>query len=241
MVDFAGNHVVVTGGTGALGRAVIGRLRAVGAVCHVPNLVAAELDSFPYTSDPAVHITRGIDLADESSVRGFYQALPPLWASIHLAGGFAMTPIGEMSAEDFMAQFRMNALSCLLCSAAAVAAFRARREPGPAGARGGRIVNVAARPALEPRLGAGMVAYTASKSAVAALTQALAQEMTDEEIWINAVAPSVLDTPANRTAMPDADHRRWVAPADLAELVVFLASPTNRVTRGAVIPVYGAA
>jgi NAD(P)-dependent dehydrogenase (short-subunit alcohol dehydrogenase family) len=241
MVDFAGSHVVVTGGTGTLGRAVIGRLRAVGAVCHVPNLVAAELDNFPYTSDPAVHITRGIDLADESSVRGFYQALPPLWASIHLAGGFAMAPIGEMSAEDFVAQFRMNALSCFLCSAAAVAAFRARREPGPAGARGGRIVNVAARPALEPRLGAGMVAYTASKSAVAALTQALAQEMTDEEIWINAVAPSVLDTPANRSAMPDADHRRWVAPADLAELVVFLASPGNRVTRGAVIPVYGAA
>jgi NAD(P)-dependent dehydrogenase (short-subunit alcohol dehydrogenase family) len=241
MVDFAGSHVVVTGGTGALGRAVISRLRAAGAVCHVPNFAAAELDDFPYATDPAVHITRGIDLADESSVRGFYQGLPPLWASIHLAGGFAMAPIGEMSAEDFMAQFRMNALSCFLCSAAAVAAFRIRRQPGPAGARGGRIVNVAARPALEPRLGAGMVAYTASKSAVAALTQALAQEMTDEEIWVNAVAPSVLDTPANRSAMPDADHHRWVAPADLAELVVFLASPANQVTRGAVIPVYGGA
>ena len=106
-------------------------------------------------------------------------------------------------------------------------------------AGGGRIVNVAARPALEPRLGAGMIAYAASKSAVAALTQALAQETTDEEIWINAVAPSVLDTPANRAAMPDADPRRWVAPADLAEIIVFLASPANRVTRGAVIPVYG--
>jgi NAD(P)-dependent dehydrogenase (short-subunit alcohol dehydrogenase family) len=241
MVDFAGSHVVVTGGTGALGRAVISRLRVAGAVCHVTNLVPAELDDFPYTSDPAVHITRGIDLADESSVRGFYQGLPRLWASVHLAGGFAMAPIAEMSAEDFMAQFRMNALSCFLCSAAAVAAFRARREPGPTGARGGRIVNVAARPALEPRLGAGMVAYTVSKSAVAALTQALAQEVTDEEIWVNAVAPSVLDTPANRSAMPDADHRRWVAPADLAELVVFLASAANRVTRGAVIPVYGGA
>jgi len=84
-----------------------------------------------------------------------------------------------------------------------------------------------------------MVAYTASKSAVAALTQALAQETTDEEIWVNAVAPSVLDTPANRAAMPNADPRRWVAPADLAEIVAFLASPANRVTRGAVIPVYG--
>jgi NAD(P)-dependent dehydrogenase (short-subunit alcohol dehydrogenase family) len=239
MVDFAGSHVVVTGGTGALGKAVIGALRVAGAISHVPNLLAAELDGFPYASDPGVRIVRGVDLADEVAVRGFYQALPPLWASIHLAGGFAMAPIAEMSGEDFMAQFRMNALSCFLCSAAAVAAFRARGQPGPGGARGGRIVNVAARPAVEPRLGAGMVAYTASKSAVAALTQALAQETTDEEIWINAVAPSVLDTPANRSAMPDADHHRWVAPADLAEIVVFLASPDNRVTRGAVIPVYG--
>ena len=84
-----------------------------------------------------------------------------------------------------------------------------------------------------------MVAYTASKSAVAALTQALGQETADEEIWINAVAPSVLDTPANRAAMPKADYSRWVAPDDLAEIIAFLASPANRATRGAVIPVYG--
>jgi NAD(P)-dependent dehydrogenase (short-subunit alcohol dehydrogenase family) len=239
MVDFSGSHVVVTGGTGALGRAVIGALRAGNAVCHVPNLIAAELDGFPYAADPGVHITRDVDLADEAAVRRFYQTLPPLWASVHLAGGFAMSPIGETSAADFTAQFRMNALSCFLCSAAAVAAFRARRAPGPGGAEGGRIVNVAARPALEPRLGAGMVAYTASKSAVAALTEALSQETTDEQIWVNAVAPSILDTPANRAAMPEANHARWVAPADLAEIIVFLASPTNRVTRGAVIPVYG--
>jgi len=239
MVDFAGSHIVVTGGTGALGRAVIAALRAAGAVCHVPNLIASELDGFPHLSDPGVHIARDVDVAEETAVRRFYQSLPPLWASVHLAGGFAMAPIAEMSAADFIAQFRMNALSCFLCSAAAVAAFRARQEPGPGGLPGGRIVNVAARPALEPRLGAGMIAYTASKSAVAALTQALAQETTDEQIWVNAVAPSVLDTPANRVAMPDADHRRWVSPADLAEVITFLASPGNRVTRGAVIPVYG--
>ena len=239
MVDFAGSHIVVTGGTGALGRAVIAALRAAGAVCHVPNLIASELDGFPHLSDPGVHIARDVDVAEETAVRRFYQSLPPLWASVHHAGGFAMAPIAEMSAADFIAQFRMNALSCFLCSAAAVAAFRARQEPGPGGLPGGRIVNVAARPALEPRLGAGMIAYTASKSAVAALTQALAQETTDEQIWVNAVAPSVLDTPANRVAMPDADHRRWVSPADLAEVITFLASPGNRVTRGAVIPVYG--
>ena len=239
MVDFAGSHIVVTGGTGALGRAVIAALRAAGAVCHVPNLVAAELQGFPHLSDSGVHIARDVDVADEAAVRRFYQSLPLLWASVHLAGGFAMAPIAEMSAADFIAQFRMNALSCFLSSAAAVAAFRARRQPGPGGSLGGRIVNVAARPALEPRLGAGMIAYTASKSAVAALTQALAQETTDEQIWVNAVAPSVLDTPANRAAMPDADHRRWVSPPDLAEIITFLASPANRATRGAVIPVYG--
>jgi NAD(P)-dependent dehydrogenase (short-subunit alcohol dehydrogenase family) len=84
-----------------------------------------------------------------------------------------------------------------------------------------------------------MVGYAASKSAVATLTQALAQELTDEEIWVNAVAPSVLDTPANRAAMPQAEYSRWVSPVDLAEIIAFLASPANRVTRGAVIPVYG--
>ncbi len=239
MIDFAGSHIVVTGGTGALGRAVIAALRAAGAVCHVPNLVPAELADFPFADDPAVHIRRAVDVADEASVRDFYQSLPPLWASIHLAGGFAMAPVAETSAADFIAQFRINALSAFLCSAAAIAAFRARREPGPGGARGGRIVNVAARPALEPRLGAGMAAYTASKSAVAALTEALAQETVAEEIWINAVAPSILDTPANRAAMPQADHGRWVQPADIAQIIAFLAASDNRVTRGAVIPVYG--
>jgi NAD(P)-dependent dehydrogenase (short-subunit alcohol dehydrogenase family) len=239
MVDFAGSHVVVTGGTGALGRAVIGALRAANAVCHVPNLVAAELDGFPFAADAGVHIVRDVDVADEAAVRRFYDALPPLWASVHLAGGFAMAPIGEISAADFTAQFRMNALSCFLCSAAAVTSFRARKASGKGGATGGRIVNVSARPAIEPRLGAGMIAYTASKSAVAALTQALAQELTDEQIWVNAVAPSVLDTAANRAAMADADPSRWVSPADLAEIITFLASPDNRATRGAVIPVYG--
>jgi NAD(P)-dependent dehydrogenase (short-subunit alcohol dehydrogenase family) len=239
MADFTGSHIVVSGGTGALGRAVISALRAAGAVCHVPNLIAAELADFPHASDAGVLVTPNVDVADEAAVHRFYQGLPPLWASIHLAGGFAMAPVGETSAADFIAQFRINALSSFLCSAAAVAAFRKRQASGPGGARGGRIVNVAARPALEPRLGAGMVAYTASKSAVAALTQALGQETVDEEIWVNAVAPSILDTPANRAAMPGADHGRWVMPADLAEIIVFLASPANQVIRGAVIPVYG--
>jgi len=241
MVAFHGSNVVVTGGTGALGSAVVAALRAAGAVCYVTNMVAAELKNYPHRNDPGVHVTTGLDLADEAAVRRFYAGLPPLWASIHLAGGFAMSPVGETSAVDFADQFQMNALSAFLCSAAAIRAIRSRREPGPGGAKGGRIVNVAARPALEPRLGSGMVAYTTAKAAVAALTQAIAQETSGEEIWVNAVAPSILDTPANRAAMPDADFSTWVAPSAVAEVITFLASPDNRVTRGAIIPVYGGA
>jgi NAD(P)-dependent dehydrogenase (short-subunit alcohol dehydrogenase family) len=231
MVAFLGAHVVVTGGTGALGSAVVGRLRQAGAVCHVTNFVAAELDHFPHKGDSGVHVYPGLDLADEAAATRFYAGLPSLWASIHIAGGFAMAPIAETSGADFAAQFRMNTLSCFLCSRAAVGAIRA-------GGKGGRIVNVAARPGIEPRLGAGMVAYAASKGGVATLTQALGEELAGEGIWVNAVAPSILDTPANRAAMPDAPHDRWVTPEAIAELIVFLASPDNRVTRGAVIPVY---
>jgi NAD(P)-dependent dehydrogenase (short-subunit alcohol dehydrogenase family) len=241
MVAFHGANIVVTGGTGALGAAVVTALRAAGAVCHVTNMVPAELERYPHCDDPGVHITTGVDLADERAVRRFFSELPPLWASIHLAGGFAMSPAADTSAADFVDQFQMNALSSFLCSAAALRAIRERREPGPGGLKGGRIVNVAARPGIEPRLGSGMVAYATAKAAVAAMTQALAQETAGEEIWVNAVAPSVLDTPANRTAMPDADHASWVAPSAVAEIITFLASPDNRVTRGAVIPVYGGA
>src|SRR6516164_7510146 len=129
MVDYAGSHVIVTGGTGALGRAVVAALRKAGAVCHVPNFAAAELADFP--SDPFVHVVRDVDLGDEAAVRRFYAGLPPLWASIHLAGGFAMAPVAETSAADFMAQFRLNALTAFLCTAAAIGALRTRRQAGP--------------------------------------------------------------------------------------------------------------
>jgi NAD(P)-dependent dehydrogenase (short-subunit alcohol dehydrogenase family) len=197
------------------------------------------METFPHTGDAHVRVTRGVELTDETAVKQFYQSVPQLWGSIHLAGGFAMAPFAETSAADFEAQFRKNALSCFLCTQAAVAGIRARTEPGPGGAIGGRIVNVSARPALEPRTGAGMVAYAASKAAVAALTQALAEELSPEQIWVNAVAPSVLDTAVNRAAMPQADFGRWVALDTIAEVIAFLASAQNGATRGAVLPVYG--
>ena len=233
-VDLQDYHFVVTGGTGVLGRAVVGRLLAAGGLVHVPNFDSGELDGFPHADHPNVVVTTGVDLTDAARVDEFYGALPALWASIHLAGGFAMAPLAETSAADFQRLMDMNARTCFLCCKAAVAAIRQ-------GGGGGRLVNVAARPALEPRSGAGMAAYTAAKAAVAALTAALAEELAGEEIWVNAVAPSIIDTPANRAAMPQADHSSWPAPDAIAETIAFLASPANRVTRGAVVPVYGRA
>src|SRR4051794_41896700 len=92
MVAYHGAHVVVTGGTGALGAAVVGALRAAGAVCHVTNIVTAELERYPHRDDPGVDIAQGVDLADEKAVRRFYEVLPPPLGSIHLAGGVAVLP-----------------------------------------------------------------------------------------------------------------------------------------------------
>jgi len=103
--------------------------------------------------------------------------------------------------------------------------------------REGRIVNVAARPVLVPT--AQMTAYSASKAAVAALTLSLAEELAESSIWVNAIVPSIIDTPANRAAMPDADHGAWPTPEQIAATIMFLASPQNSVTRGALVPVYG--
>ena len=154
-----------------------------------------------------------------------------------------MASISDTDAAAFTDQIDMNALTCFLCCRAAVRRMRTLvpHEFSSDGGRldGGRIVNVAARPALEPRLGAGMVAYTAAKAAVAAITQSLAEELAGENIWVNAVAPSILDTPANRAAMLDADNSEWPKLDDVAETITFLASPKNRTTRGGIIPVYG--
>ncbi len=102
---------------------------------------------------------------------------------------------------------------------------------------GGRIVNVAAKPALVPT--ADLVTYAATKAAVAALTQGLAEELAGRRIWVNAVVPSVMDTAANRESMPDADHEAWPKVEEVARTIAFLASPANAVTRGALVPVYG--
>jgi len=240
--DWNGLHAVVTGGTGALGTAVTEKLLALGATCHIPCVGAEEIERCGFRDHPRVDLVEPVDLRDGAAAADFYAALPPLWASIHCAGGFAMAPIEKVSLADWERLMRLNAATAFLCCREAVKSIR-RRGGEPEGGRpaGGRLVNVAARPALEPRTGAGMVAYAMSKAAVAALTIALGEELAGERIWVNAVAPSIIDTPANRDAMPAAGHDRWPTPAAIADTIVFLASPENRSTRSAVVPVYGAA
>jgi len=206
-----GRHVVVTGGKGALGGAVVALLEARGAIVHVPDIAT-------------------VDLSHEDAATAYYAALPPLWASIQLAGGFAMAPITETTLAAFEGQWRINAVTCFLACREAVRSIR--RAGG-----GGRIVNVASRPVVVPA--AGLTAYAAAKASVAAITQGLAAELVAEQILVNAVLPSVIDTPANRAAMPTADHAAWPRPAELAEAIAYLASPANSLTSGALVPVYG--
>lgn len=230
-MDFRDRHVVVTGGTGALGRAVVGALIDAGAHCHVSYMIEAEAKSFPYQKQVTLHAVD--DLANEASVTRLYEAVPKLWASIHLAGGFAMSGIAETDKKALMQQLDTNFVACFLCCRAAVKAIRR------SGDGGGRIVNVAARPGVEWRSGAGMVAYASSKAAVAAMTTALAEEVAKDGILVNAVAPSIMDTPANRAAMPNADYASWPKVEQVAASILFLASPDNAVTRGGIVPVYG--
>ena len=229
-MDFRDRHVVITGGTGALGTAVVEALIGAGAICHVPCFNEAEAQRFALRDRPQVKLVVAGNLADEAAIDRLYQSVGPLWASIHLAGGFAAGPLREASVATLRQQIDMNLLTCLLCCRAAVGAMTGS---------GGRIVNVAARPALEWRSGAGMVAYAASKAAVAALTAALAEEVAKGGILVNAVAPSIIDTPANRAAMPKANYDLWPKVAEVAATIMFLASPENRVTRGGIVPVYG--
>lgn len=213
MRTYEGRHVVVTGGRGALGGAVVARLTAEGATCHVPD----------------------VDLTVEDDAVRWFGAVPPLWASIHVAGGFAMGALADTTLAAFRAQHDHNAVTCFLSCREAVKRIRA------AGGAGGRIVNVSARPALLAHTGKGMAAYAASKAAVASLTGTLAAELLDEGILVNAVVPSTMDTPANRRAMPGADHARWPKTEEVAETIAFLASPMNTTTSGALVTVYGRA
>jgi NAD(P)-dependent dehydrogenase (short-subunit alcohol dehydrogenase family) len=229
---FDGRHVVVTGGTGALGTAVVGRLLQAGAVCHVTYRSDGAPEGFPYSKQVNLHRA---DCTSPEQVRELFEVLGALDASIHAVGGFDMAPIADTSDDDFRRMLDLNTVSCFLCCREAIKKMRLFRSTGYCG----RIVNVAARPATVPT--GGMVAYSTSKAAVAWLTRCLAEEVKDEGILVNAVAPSIMDTPANRAAIPDGEFHRWPKVEQVAETIVYLASPANALTTGAVLPVYGQA
>ena len=175
--------VVITGGTGALGQAVVERLQGEDVRCHVTWKFEEELRDFRHADTVELH---EVDCADESQVEAFYASLDSLDASIHVVGGFAMARVLDTARDDFVAMFELNAVTAFLCCRESVRRMRQ--------GTGGRIVNVAARPAQQPV--GGMIAYTTAKAAVASLTQCLADEVKDDGICVNAILPSVMDTPA---------------------------------------------
>lgn len=225
-MSLSNQRVVVTGGGGALGVAVVKQLLAKGAEVFVP--AHSDRDANALEGLDGVTVAPSVDLADEAAVVAFYESVGDgLWASIHIAGGFVWGPIVDASHADLRRMLAMNVESAWLCS----------REAARRMTDGGRIVNVAAKPALVPA--ANVVAYAASKGAVATLTLCLAEELAPRGIWVNAVAPSIMDTPANRESMPEADFDAWPRVDEVAATIAFLASKENAVTRGAIVPVYG--
>lgn len=227
--ELEGRHIVVTGGSGALGGAVLEVLLERGAHCHVPCVEPEVPAYFKLASHERVTATAAVDLASEESTGSYFRGLPPLWGSVHLAGGFAMSKLTDTTLAQLQGMLDINLVTSFLCCREAV---RSMRRAG-----GGRIVNVAARPVVRPQ--AGIAAYAASKAAVAALTQDLGEELLAENILVNAILPSIIDTPANRRGMPDADHSTWPKPAEIAQTIAFLVGPANVLTSGALVPVYG--
>lgn len=225
--------VVVTGAFGALGAAVARRFAARGVRLGligrepVPDWAAREFGA-PHVLLGGVDLT--VPQAAGRAMQSVAAATGGLQVLINVAGGFRWETLeqGDVSTWDLM--FTINLKTAVVASKAAL--------PYLLAAGGGRIVNVGAGAAA--RASAGMGAYAASKAGVERLTEALAAELRDRNITVNAILPGIIDTPANRAAMPDADVTRWVGPDAVADVVVFLASDAARAVNGAAIRVFGA-
>ena len=226
--------VLVTGAAGALGRAVVAHFAAGGARLALLDRAGSALDSLASGLPAGTALALPTELLDAaavaSSVNRAVERFGGIAAAVHLAGGFTMgESVAETTAQTWQRMLDLN-VNTMLHSAAAVVPVMRR-------ARRGTIVNVGAAAALKGA--AKMGAYIASKSALMRLTESMSAELREDGINVNAVLPSIIDTPANRASMPDADPRRWVAPEALAAVLGFLASDAARAIHGALIPVTG--
>jgi len=223
--------VVITGAAGILGAAVARAFLSAGASLVLIDRAAATHDPLKVTADPHVFLD-GVDLTDPSqALRAIDAAAAKLGGIdvlVNIAGAFRWETIADGSLETWDFLYSVN-LKTALCACKAALKFLP--------ADNGRIVNVGA--AAAAKAGGGMGAYTASKAGVAKLTEALAEELKDKGINVNAVLPTIIDTPANRADMPKADFARWVAPDALADVIVFLSSRAARAITGASILVSG--
>ena len=218
MTEFANKNVLVTGAAGALGSVVARRFHAAGAT--VTGVDVVEHDA-PWKTVAA-------DLIDPAGAAAAVAAAGAVDILANIAGGFTMgEDVAETSDDTWDFMLNLNARTVLnMCRAAA---------PGMAARGGGKIVNIGARGAL--RGTAKMGAYIASKSVVIRLTETLADELKHQAVNVNCILPSIIDTPPNRGAMPDANFAEWVPPEHIAGVVLFLASAAADSIHGAAIPV----
>jgi NAD(P)-dependent dehydrogenase (short-subunit alcohol dehydrogenase family) len=222
---------VVTGGTGGLGGAVVEALVEDGWRVHVPWRSEGEDARLRERVGSAGGLVlHRADLVDARAVDELFARVGAdggrLGLLCNLVGGFAMAPVEETDPGVWRRMWETNATAPFLAVRAAVPLLRA--------AGGGRIVNVAAAAALGGAVG-GMSAYLAAKAAVVSLTRNLAKELGPSGIAVNAVAPTTIDTPANRRAMPDADRSSWLAPEEIARVIRFLAGADGAVVTGNVL------
>ena len=220
--------VLVAGGTGFLGAAVARELLARNYDVTATWIVEGEVERL---GEEPVELVRA-DLFDARETEAAVATVADLEAVVNLAGGFASGPrVHETPPEDFERLMRLNVLPSFLLARAAMPRLVERG--------GGAFVAVSARAALRPF--AGAAGYVASKAALLALIQALDAEYKADGVRCNAILPSVIDTPANRQAMPDADHSKWVPPQQIAKVVAFLVSDDSAPVSGGAVPVYGRA
>ncbi|WP_207796386.1 SDR family NAD(P)-dependent oxidoreductase [Pseudohalioglobus lutimaris] len=216
-------HIVITGAAGTLGKAAAEKAREYGA--RVTGLDIQDLDALPHTDS-----YQRLDLLDRDATLACFRQLGHVDALLNIAGGFAMgDEAADPDSQQWQQMFRLNVETMRNATMGAVPLMQAQGS--------GAIVNIGALGALSGQ--GGMSAYCCAKGSVMKLTESLADELRTQNINVNAVLPSIIDTPPNREGMPDADFSSWVSPHDLAEVICFLASSAARAVHGALLPVRG--